>query len=141
MTDRVLVPTDGSELSRRALEYAIENHADAAIVALHVIPVPGGYWAAYGHTEDEIPGYHRAREYAEEITGDASEIAAERDHPIDTEITVGKPAHEIVTRAVDGGFDAIVLGSHGRDGVQRLLLGSVAEKVVRRSPIPVVVVR
>jgi nucleotide-binding universal stress UspA family protein len=56
------------------------------------------------------------------------------------ELILGEPAEAIVERARTGGYDLIVMGTHGRKGMQRLLLGSVAEKVVRRSACPVLTV-
>jgi len=68
-------------------------------------------------------------------------LAADSDADLETERTVGDPAREIVDYAEDHEIDQIVMGSHGRTGATRLLLGSVAELVVRRSPVPVTVVR
>lgn len=141
MAETILVPTDGSEPSTEALEYAFETYPDARITALHVIPVPGGYWAAFGDPGREIPNYERAQEHAEEVLEEARAVAEAHDYDLDTETLTGKPERAIVTHAEEGGFNAIVIGSHGRDGVSRLLLGSVTETVVRRSPVPVVVVR
>jgi nucleotide-binding universal stress UspA family protein len=141
MTERILVPIDGSEPSTEALDYAMDTYSDARVTALHVIPVPEGYWAAFGDPEKEIPGYDRAREHATEVLDDARETAAERGREIDTETLTGRPERAIVNHAEEGGFNAIVIASHGRDGISRLLLGSVTETVVRRSPVPVVVVR
>lgn len=60
--------------------------------------------------------------------------------PVETEITDGSPAREIRTYATENDCDLIVMGTHGRSGVDRLLLGSVAERVVRSSPVPVLTV-
>ena len=58
-----------------------------------------------------------------------------------TDKAVGEPAAEIVAAAEDGKFDVIVVGTHGRTGFAHMLLGSVAERVVRRAPMPVITVR
>ena len=58
-----------------------------------------------------------------------------------TDKAVGEPAAEIVAAAQDGKFDVIVVGTHGRTGLAHVLLGSVAERVVRRSTMPVITVR
>jgi len=141
MTEQILVPIDGSDPSTEALAYAMETYPGATITALHVIPVPEGYWAAFGDPEEEIPGYDRAREHAREVLAAARETAEDRGREIETETLTGKPERAIVNHAEEGGFDAVVIASHGRDGISRLLLGSVTETVVRRSPVPVVVVR
>jgi len=56
-------------------------------------------------------------------------------------VVVGRPAREITDELESGEYDHVVMGSHGRSGVSRILLGSVAETVLRRSPVPVTVVR
>jgi len=82
--------------------------------------------------------YEKARETAREHVDAARELA---DRPVDTRIEVGSPARVIVDVAEEGPFDHVVIGSHGREGVSRILLGSVAEGVARRSPVPVTVAR
>lgn len=141
MNDRILVPYDGSPLSERALEYAFETFPDADVTALHVIQIPDGYWALLEGPEVRAPASEKAEEHARELLESATAIAAERGRKLETEVVTGKPARRIVAKVEDDPYDAIVIGSHGREGLSRLLLGSVAEKVVRRSPIPVLVVR
>lgn len=134
---KILVPVDDSDQSHEALRYAHEVFPDAEITALHVIPVEG-YWAAFTDDPEVAPGYERAHEHAEELFEAArSEVETE----IETRIETGSPANEIVDFAGKGGFDTIVIGSHGRTGATRVLLGSVAEAVARRSPVPVTIVR
>ncbi|MDG5761275.1 universal stress protein [Natronococcus sp. A-GB1] len=141
MSDRILVPYDGSEPARYALEFAFETFADADVTALHVIQVPEGYWGAFEGPDISPPVTEKAREYAEELLEPARELAADRGRDLETEIRSGKPDDQIVEYAEKEGYDAIVVGSHGREGISRVLLGSVAENVVRRSPTPVVVAR
>jgi len=139
MIERVLVATDGSEMAEHALEYALEVHPDAEITALYVAgePSPMMGRALKLALEDDIEEV--AREEAESIFESAREIAAERGVDIDTDVTVGSPAKSIVERSEN--FDAVVLGSHGADLRSRMLMGNVAERVVRGSPVPVTVVR
>ncbi|ELY58716.1 universal stress protein [Natronolimnohabitans innermongolicus] len=139
MSEHILVPYDGSEPAEAALEYAFETFPDADVTALYVIPIPEGYWAAFEDTEDRIPS--GARDHGDTILDDAVAVAADHDRDIDAETATGRPDHEIVDWAEDGEYDTVVIGSHGREGVSRILLGSVAENVVRRAPIPVIVVR
>ena len=80
-------------------------------------------------------------ENAESLLESARSVAEERDATVSTETVRGTPARRIVEFAEEEGVDQIVIGSHGRSGVSRVLLGSVAEQVVRRSPVPVTVVR
>ena len=138
---RVLVPYDGSEQSKAALEYAASNHGDDDIVLLNVLDfVEVGYGAA---PDMALAGYWE--EWHEQAESSARELLEDAAAALDSEpeiaIVVGQPAREIVEYVDEGDIDAVVIGSHGRDGLSRVLLGSVAETVVRRSPVPVTVVR
>ncbi|AEH39376.1 universal stress protein [Halopiger xanaduensis] len=139
MSERILVPYDGSDPAEAALEFAFETFPDAGVTALYVVPVPEGYWQAFGAAE-EIDR-KRGRKRGEEILEEATAIAREHDRNLETVIETGKPDQMIVSQAEEEEYDTVVIGSHGREGVSRILLGSVAENVVRRSPTPVVVVR
>ncbi|MFB6141719.1 MAG: universal stress protein [Halorientalis sp.] len=140
----VLVPIDESPLSTQALEHALESHPDADVTVIHVIDfVEAGYQAPVGGT---IPGhwedwYESQEDEAEALFDEARETAAEHDADVETELFLGRPDRSIVSYAEDEDVDHIVMGSHGRTGVKRILVGSVAEKVVRRAPCPVTVVR
>jgi len=136
----VLVPMDDSEPGRAALEYALEERPDAQITALHVIDPST---AVYG--EGGIYAYdaliESRREAAEALLEDAVSIADEHGVDIETETVVGQAAREIVEYADDHEVDRVVMGSRGRSGASRVLLGSVAENVARRAPVPVTIVR
>jgi nucleotide-binding universal stress UspA family protein len=139
MTKTILVAYDGSPQSDSALDHALDEYPDADLVALNAID-PGE--AGYG-TRTAVPSYpeewyDQAREAAEETLSEARERAGVA---LDTAIQVGGPANTVVEYAEKNGVDHIVMGSHGRTGVSRILLGSVAETVIRRSPVPVTVVR
>ncbi|APW98502.1 universal stress protein UspA [Halobiforma lacisalsi AJ5] len=141
----VLIPIDDSDPARKAVAHAVESHPvdDTDLYLLHVVDLTT---AMYG--EESLYAYDaliEARcEAAERLFDEAVEIAAEAGHDPDDvtrETVVGRPAREIVEYAEDHGVDAVVIGSHGRKGASRILLGSVAEQVVRRAPVPVTVVR
>jgi nucleotide-binding universal stress UspA family protein len=142
MGKRLLIPMDGSEQAVHALLFGLKEFPSSDITILHVInPMDTGF-----SPQASLPGYaeewyKHAEETADEIFAEADDIAAEFDRGVDTDQVVGRPAREIVTYAKDNDVDQIVMGSHGRAGVSRILLGSVAESVVKRSPIPVTVVR
>lgn len=139
MIDRVLVPTDGSEMADRALEYALDVHGDADITVLFVAGEPSPMmWKALSVAMDEGIG-EAAQDHADEIFEDAREMAAEYDVELDTTVAMGSPAQQIVEHAED--FDAVVIGSHSGDLQSRLFVGNVAERVFKRSPVPVTVVR
>ena len=137
---RVLVAYDGSQQAEHALDHALAEFPDAE---LHVLTVLDPAEATYASTE-EMPAvadgwYEQATEEAERILSTAEEQAADRD--LVTAHVVGRPGHSIVEYAEEHDVDQVVTGSHGRTGVARLLLGSVAETIVRRSPVPVTIVR
>ncbi|MFC4436945.1 MULTISPECIES: universal stress protein [Natrialbaceae] len=141
MNSRVLVPFDHSPQSDRALEYALESFPDAEVTVLHVID-PSSYW--YGNTDgyiyaDEIDVWSRRR--GRELLESARETAAEYGRDVLTELKMGAPARTINEYAKTHEVDHVVVGSHGRSGVSRVLLGSIAETVARRSPVPVTIVR
>ncbi|ADD04704.1 UspA domain protein [Natrialba magadii ATCC 43099] len=140
MIDRVLVPYDGSEPATAALEYALDAHPEADITVLYVIPIPELDFERIDGPDLTLPVSDQAREYAAGILEEATERATAADRTIDTEIATGRPERRIVERAGEG-YDCIVIGAHGRPRASRVLLGSVAEPVVRRAPVPVTVVR
>jgi len=143
MGERVLVPIDGSEQGWSALEYALSVYGtDDDIVVLHVINPMEGVYAGDGMTGDYWEGwYENAEARADRLFEEAREIAGDRGDDIQAVRETGSPSRTIVDYAEDNGVDHIVIGSHGRSGVSRILLGSVAETVVRRAEVPVTVVR
>ena len=142
MARHVLVPLDASPQAWSALEYAFEAHADDRLTLLTAInPMEAGYSAETALPSAAEAWYQSATEAAERRFEEAAEAAAEHGISVDTAIEVGRPSRVVVEYADEHGVDHIVMGSHGRKGVSRILLGSVAEAVVRRSPIPVTVIR
>lgn len=139
MGTRILVPMDDSEMARRALTYALENHPDAEITVLHVVGNPSSMMGSAAGLALEDDPEAAAEEQAEEIFDPARELAAEHDTEIETAIRSGSPASVIVTAAE--AFDTVVIGSHSGSLVQDLFVGNIAKKVVSESPVPVTVVR
>ncbi|MFP9192240.1 universal stress protein [Natronosalvus vescus] len=142
MLSKILVPMDDSRPAEHALVYALENHPDAAVTVLNVVGVPSMMMGdAVGLAlEEDIE--KAAAERAESVFERARNVAANRDREIETAVAIGHPARAIVDRADD--YETIVIGSHGKhsEGVtRRILVGNVAETVVKRAPIPVTVVR
>jgi nucleotide-binding universal stress UspA family protein len=136
---QVLVPIDGSDPSDVALEHALEQFAADSITALYVMdPVDGATAWGPGSADDWMAA---AEERADTVLEEAEAMAAEAGVDITTDSIVGRPARGIVDYAEEHDMEHVVIGSHGREGVSRVLLGSVAETVVRRSPVPVTVVR
>lgn len=142
VTERILVPVDGSPLSSRAVERVARNHPDADVIVLHVIdPVGALYEAEAGGVRAAEHWYDRARASAEQICADAAAVAADHDCAVTTVVETGHPARTILDAVDERDVDHVVMGSHGRRGVSRLVLGSVAERVVRQCPVPVTIVR
>ncbi|GGJ02762.1 universal stress protein UspA [Halobellus salinus] len=149
MPTHVLVAVDGSPQSERAVTFVADEWGDASTTLLHVIdPIQAGSDAGVLPSGSEA-WYQSAKERADNLLTEGRERLAvtRRDgdsgaaRDIDTRTEVGRPAATIVEVGDDIDADHVVVGSHGRQGVSRLVLGSVAEGVVRRSPVPVTVVR
>lgn len=144
MPDHVLVPIDTSDSSDAALEFALSEHSDARITALHVIDptdLHGTVSLEAGAPETYDEFRVQQREFADQILDDAAGRADEHGVDIETAQMIGSVPRSIIEFAEENGADHIVLGSHGRTGASRILLGSVAERVARRSPIPVTIVK
>lgn len=138
MDSRVLVPVDGSEESRLAFSHALAQFPEAHIHLLHVIePFPDHTKAGGYEGERRKQVFERRQDLLEEIAHRGDEYTG----TITTELVYGRPVHVIPRYVETHGIDEVVIGSRGRDGTARLLLGSVAETVVRRVPVPVTVVR
>ncbi len=141
MPDNVLVALDGSPLAERALMYALETFPNATITTIYVInPIDSVIDVEAGGLPVAEDWYDTAQERATEIHTTATDLAADHDIVLDTVTEVGKPAREILDYAADNGIDQIVMGSHGRSGLDRTFLGSVAETVTRRAQIPVTII-
>ncbi len=136
---RILVPTDFSAPSGQALEYAamIAKQFKADLILLHVIDS-----LSYSVTDTlNVIEHRRALEtLARSLLRNLSQPLLARHLAVTTQLTSGTPHHEILQEAQTSKVDLIVMGTHGRTGVRHLLLGSVAEKVVRLSACPVVTV-
>ncbi|MCU4801509.1 universal stress protein [Halobacteria archaeon HArc-gm2] len=142
MTKRILVPVDGSEQAHQASDFVVGEFPDATLVLLHVInPAEAGYSAQASIPSFSEEWYEREKEQAESLFDEIEAEAESAGLAVERVVEVGKPTRTIVEYAREHGIDQIVMGSHGRSGMSRILLGSVAENVVRRSPVPVTVTR
>ena len=145
MGRHLLVPLDGSDPAWSALDHAVANERGDRITVLHVVdPAAGTYaWTEGGYFDHEA--FERATDRGEELCDRARDRLAEagalEDLRFESAVEVGKPARTIIRYAEDHDVDHVVMGSHGRKGVARILLGSVAETVTRRAPVPVTIVR
>jgi nucleotide-binding universal stress UspA family protein len=139
MTRRVLVPIDGSDVSTRALEYALDVHADDELTLLYVAGEPSPMMGAAAGLALDDDFEDAAREEAEDVFGPARDLASERGVEVDTEVGIGSPAKTIVSQAEN--YDVVVLGSHSGGLRKTLFVGNVADRVVKHAPCPVTVVR
>lgn len=142
MTRRVLVAFDESQQAHAALRYALTTFPEADVVAVHVSdPREWSVGTAMGYGYHSQEDFERARASAEELLDEAGTIARALDREVETVSEIGPVADTILAYAEDHEVDQIVLGSHGRTGLARFLLGSVAERVTRHAPVSVTVVR
>jgi nucleotide-binding universal stress UspA family protein len=132
--ERILVPVDFSPHSLEALEYAVflASHLDAGIMVVH----------ARGHparlSEQGAPWSLDPDEALDRLLADLRDRGFSRAR---AQLAVGPVAEAIVRCAVTGSFDLIVMSTRGRKGLSHMALGSVAERVVREAPCPVLTVR
>lgn len=139
---KILCPVDFSDTSRVALNEALElaQRNDAMVVLLHVLEDPAGSSRGDLLSPPEMfEGLTRAAQ--SELAAWKADAEKVRPGRVVAEMVGGRPATEAVRVAAEGGFDLVVLGTHGRRGLRRLALGSVAEETVRTAPCPVLVVR
>jgi nucleotide-binding universal stress UspA family protein len=137
---RILVPTDFSEQALGALDVALEAVGQPAdVTVLHVAPplasfAVGDPMVAWTTVDEESREEHI-------LTSLDGHLADPRYKKVQRAVAFGNPADEITGYAQEHQFDAIVLPSHGRTGLARLMIGSVAEHVVRLAHCPVLVLR
>jgi nucleotide-binding universal stress UspA family protein len=141
---RLLVPTDFSDCAERSLLYAVElaKELNARLTLLHVYrvptyPVPDG-GAAYLQPDSLALFLARIDDALARLK--AIVVTDNDDIPVELRAEEGVPAEEIVRIAEDGNYDAIVIGTHGRGGLRHMIMGSVAERVVRAAPCPVITI-
>lgn len=139
MYDNILLPTDGSEGMDAVIDHTREL-AEKHDATLHALYVANTASLTDLPMESAWDGVTAALQQQGE---EAIEVVSEQvgDHPIESKVAEGSPSQEIISYAADNDCDLIVMGTHGRSGVDRLLLGSVAERVVRSSPVPVLTIR
>ncbi|MWV66088.1 universal stress protein [Halorubrum sp. JWXQ-INN 858] len=139
MYDRILCPTDGSDGAAAALDHAIEL-ASRYDASLHLLYVVDEYLPALDAGDPELAGQLRAA--GERIVTAARERAIDAGvREVRGEVVGGTPHRRILSAADAEDVDLVVMGTHGRTGLDRYLLGSVAERVVRLADVPVLTVR
>ncbi len=141
---RICCPIDFSAASRAAMEVAADlaRRGGASLCLMHAYPIPGytfpdGSVVASPKMMQELAD--QAKKHLEEWRAEAEKLVGAPG--VRCETAVGEPAAEIVSFARASGVDLIVIGTHGRSGLEHALLGSIAERVVRRAHCPVLTVR
>ena len=139
----ILVPIDYSEPSRRALELALSLGGNARVTVVHV-------WDRPPYVGEEVvahpDGSRRSlseliRSNAErDMTDFLAPVSVPPDTTLEHHLISGDPVSGIIAEASKPGYDLLVVGSRGRTGMTKLLLGSVTERLIRLSPIPVLTV-
>lgn len=136
----LLCPVDFSQMSQSVLDYAVfmaQSH-QAELKLIHVVDQLHGFdsYKILHMTAVEI-----THEMERQAKTQLKELVATLPIPTSFEVRFGRAADEIVIQAKEDKIDLVVMGSHGRSGLSHLLVGSVAESVVRHAPCPVLVVR
>jgi len=143
MINRILVPIDFSEYSKNALKYAVPM-AEQAAASLYLIYVvePTVYPADLGFGQVVMPGVEdELREKgSDELKGLIEKEIGSRVKASST-VRTGKPHQEILLEAEEKNIDLIVMATHGHTGVEHMLFGSTAERIVRNARCPVLTIR
>ena len=143
--ERILCPTDFSSFSEHALERAagVASWFGARLTLLHVVPPMMGVVPPESGVPFVVAPVDLLRVQEETAATNLERLAAPiraRELQVETRVLVGDPSREIETAAEALPADLIVMGTHGRGGFERLVMGSVAEKMLRRAPCPVLIV-
>lgn len=158
---KILVPIDYSDHSYRALQWGVSlaEKYGAQMLLLHVLPkaveevsthaagwadVPGYYYEGEASGQRPFQSEHIVIDLVAQAQGELYDLIRKEIKetvPVAVKVAVGKPAEEILQVAREEVADLIVMGTHGRTGLRHMLLGSVAESLVRTAPCPVFTVR
>ncbi|ELY95786.1 universal stress protein [Natrialba taiwanensis] len=138
MDDSLLVPVDGSDPAKAALEQALDIAADtgATVHVLHVVPTSESRLLRFGDRDIDV-----LEEEGEAIVDRARSAATERNVPVVDHIIQGEPQEKILAYGESHSVDCIIMGAHGRHGFEEYILGSTTERVVHQSSVPVMTVR
>lgn len=137
--DKILVPLDGSKLAEAALLAALDLlKANPAGTLVLVRAAEAGALAGTDPVEAQVAVVHEAEAYLDSV---AKRLAQQGFTAVQTSVWYGTPATSIIEAAQVGHVDLIVMSTHGRSGLGRLILGSVAESVLRGTRMPILLVR
>ena len=138
---RILCPIDHSECSKEALKYAVSSAMkdDAKLLLLHVIDIRS-FNEGLDAMSTQIPNEETIEQLRVKLLDCIPEEIRD-DMDVEAIVSQGIPFAEIISTAKEKEIDMIVIGSHGRTGLSHMMMGSVSEKVVRKAPCPVLIVR
>ncbi|MDD4888722.1 MAG: universal stress protein [Phycisphaerae bacterium] len=142
--NKLLFPTDFSELSEAALKYALQFARDykAELHVIHVVDEAYQYWMSMAPSTVPV-GAPIVEDVVRNASKSLEKLVADKlsqDVTVVHQVLIGRPFLEIIKYAKAQSIDLIVIGTHGRGGLGQMLMGSVAEKVVRKAPCPVLTV-
>lgn len=139
-----MIATDGSETSMKTAKLAVgmAKRAEGAVTAIYVVDISRlaqlpGYTTLPGISERLMELMFKE---GEDAISEIDEMASNAGVPFEKIVAEGNPSEEILRRSSESGTDLLVMGSIGRTGIEKIMLGSVAEKVVRNSRVPVLIV-
>ena len=142
---KIMVPTDGSETSKEAMRYALElaKPFQATITLMMVADDRNLDWMGPAYFPEKMLNEIEKNtiEQAKRALKEFWPTAADSPETIKTLVIKGNPVEEIIDCAKREKIHMIVMGTHGRTGISHMMLGSVAEKIVRLSPCPVLTVK
>lgn len=142
---KILVPVDFSPHAERAFSYAtaLAHRLDAHLTLVHVVedPFATGAWGAEVYIPNIGELLQNQIAAAERQLTTLKAGAAAKGVAVRTAVVTGRPAQSIIEHAASEGCDLIVMGTHGRTGLSHVVMGSVAERVLRKAPCPVLTVR
>jgi nucleotide-binding universal stress UspA family protein len=139
---KILIATDGSETAKKAAEFGVQiaGLSGAKVYAMFVIDTTPYYSIPLDQIwSKEV--YEQLEEMGFEIASDVEKTAKIAGLEAESIVLKGNPAERIVDFAEEQNVDMIIVGAHGMGGFERLVIGSVSEKVVRHAKVPVLVVR
>ncbi|VVB72228.1 Universal stress protein [uncultured archaeon] len=145
MIKNIMIATDGSETSEKAAKAGIDiaRRSAGSVTVVYVMDI---FRLAYLPGYTTLPGIKEQllelmKKEGKEATDFAAELAMKAGVPCNKIVAEGSPSEELLKISRESGMDLLVMGSVGRTGLDRFLLGSVAEKVVRNSTVPVLLIR
>ena len=148
MYKKILLPTDGSENAKRAAEHALKmgSRSGAEILVLNVVETPR-FRGIRSVDKTELrkkleqEGQNAFDEYSGMLAEIVDEGKCQKDVKLDLKFEEGSPADKILKTIDERNIDLVVMGTSGKHGINRFLLGSVAENTMRSAPCPVLVIR